>query len=69
MMLDGFRPDMDLMADGIAVRLVSFAETIEGIDYWWVTLLFVEPRQLMMAFSRHKTYSKIHQNFATGGQS
>jgi hypothetical protein len=56
-----FRPSMDLMANGIAVRLVSFVETVGQTDYWWCEKLFVEPDAIMVRFDHHGVYRSLHE--------
>ena len=54
------RAGMELMANEIAVRLNSLAEVVGDKEWWWVTLLFVEPSIELREFDIHVTYSSLH---------
>lgn len=52
--------NMSVMNQGIAVRLISHAQTVGDIDYWWIETLFVHPETRLMAFNKHQVYKELH---------
>ena len=50
-----------LVHNGVAVRLVSFAEATHTDHYWWSQTIFTDKTDaVMMAFPIHGTYRKLH---------
>lgn len=54
------RSGMELMVNGVAVHLNSLAEIAGEQEWWWVTLLFVEPAVELVEFDSHAVYTSLH---------
>ena len=52
---------MMVVKPGYAVRLISFASSVEGNDYWNCETLFTDPpEQVMLAFRHHAQIKELH---------
>lgn len=52
-----------LFNNGTPYKLVSPADTVGDVEYWWCETTFVEhPETKMVPFNKHFVYNGLHTN-------